>query len=228
MTTPPTIGTTAPTCENCSGALTGLWIGTALQTLGGWRDVLAPADIQLPRGGLEAMVNWVVRWCLACVNWLVRRLQRLLQRLTLRSGRRAEYLADALAVRTAGSSAAIGLTLALTRENSFHFVLNRRRGRVVSVRRRRGESPPVDNTDLWEELREYCNSVPETERARQLRVSELEGSTSDNSHPPTHLRVAFVRQLPATEPTIVVDPEQWAAVDRELAPLRASLSKKLS
>ncbi|MFC1441422.1 M48 family metallopeptidase [Streptacidiphilus sp. N1-10] len=206
----------------------GLWIGTALQTLDGWRDVLAPADIQLPRGGLDATVHWIVRWALACVNWLVARLQRLLHRLTLRSGRRAEYLADALAVRTAGSDAAIGLTLALTRLSSVQFVLNRRRGRVVSPRRRRGEAPPVDSTDLWEELREYLSSVPESERARQLRVSELEGSTSDSSHPPTYLRVAFLRQLPATEPTIVVEPEQWTAVDHELAPLRAQVAKRLS
>ena len=81
--------------------------------------------------------------------------------------------------------------------------------------------------DLWSELRSYLASIPQSERARRLVASRLEEAAVDASHPPTHLRMAYVRQLPATKPAIVLTPAEIRAVDAELAPLRAALARSL-
>ena len=81
--------------------------------------------------------------------------------------------------------------------------------------------------DLWTELRSYIASIPQSERARRLVASRLEETAVDASHPPTHLRTAYVRQLPQAAPAIVLTTAEVRAIDAELAPLRAALALHL-
>lgn len=121
----------------------------------------------------------------------------------------AEYLADRLAARLAGTSAAV---------SALASVLGPEPGQVAaSAALRRGEDP-------WQPLREV-RGRPQREIRRLARVGELVGHRSDDSHPPTHLRIRLLEECgPVTGRAPGIDAATWAAIDRELEPFRRELT----
>jgi len=201
----------------------GGWIGSALRSLEEWYRLLRPGRIMVrggrggnPGGGIAILGEMVARWAMVVFAELVLLAYRLLTRLTRLSGRRAEYLADGFGVRVAGVDATAGMLRALT--------LGGIVARFGERRRLRGASAG----DYWSELHAYVVSVPESERARLLLLSRLDDSAVDTTHPPTHLRLAFVEQLPRTAPTVLLTAGESAAIDAELAPARAAVAQRLS
>ncbi|MFC5906283.1 M48 family metallopeptidase [Streptacidiphilus monticola] len=202
-----------------------LWTGVAVRTLAVWSDLLTPAQMPV-RNLVELIARWTVYPLMALLAHLVRRLAATVHRLTLRSGRQAEYLADAFSVRLAGTEATADLLAALTLGNSVAHVVRRRRNAQAGTPRRRGERAPRPEADtLWPELREYLASIPAEERERRLRVSELEGTAVDSGHPPTHLRLEFVRGLPPWPGELT--PPDFADIDAELAAARREIARQL-
>ncbi|MEZ0091747.1 M48 family metallopeptidase [Streptacidiphilus sp. EB129] len=203
----------------------GLWVGSALRGLAGWHEATTTTSIAAPRG-LAALAALLTRLLLGLVNVLIRQCYRLLAWLTRASSRRAEYLADAFALRIAGREGAAGLVEALTLEGAYEHLVLQRRGRVQRVHRRRGgDRTPEDAAgDLWTELRAYVASIPPEERTRRILVSELGETATDSTHPPKHLRLAFVRRLSGpyadAEPLALPD---FTAIDAELASARAGI-----
>ncbi|MFG3228726.1 M48 family metalloprotease [Kitasatospora sp. NPDC048194] len=89
------------------------------------------------------------------------------------------------------------------------------------------ESAPAGPDRLWERLREHLASVPASERERLLRLSALQRTAVDASHPPTHLRIALVDRA-GDQPAAVTSTEaEAAAVAAELAPHRARIAAGL-
>ncbi|MBC3839505.1 M48 family metalloprotease [Streptacidiphilus sp. 4-A2] len=213
----------------------GLWVGTALGELAQWYSILQPGRDRLIHSGrasantLLAFGDRVANWLLAGFAEVVLLAHRLLRRLTALSGRRAEYLADALAVRTGGTDATAGLLQALTLVSSFAHFNERyqRRARQAARQARSGAADRPAQLDYWDELRAYVSSVPQSERARRLLVSRLDDSVVDSTHPPTHLRLAYVEQLPAAGPAVVLSAAEAAAIEAELAPMRTAFVRDL-
>lgn len=142
--------------------------------------------------------------------------QALLTRLQLRCGQRAEYLADELGARLAGTEAALSMRgKAVCRESLPVFVRGRRSGAV------KGEA-----STLWADFRTYVESMPETEFQRRLIVDRLRSTRTDRSHPSDHLRIALLRERPALAGTITVSDEEWAAIDAELEPRLLGAARK--
>jgi len=134
--------------------------------------------------------------------------QAVLTRLQLRCGQRAEYLADELGARLAGTEAALSMRdKAVCRESLAIFVRSRRSGPAKK-----------DPSTLWADFRAYVESIPQTELQRRLVVDRLRGTRTDRSHPSDHLRMALLRERPALPGTLSVSAEEWAAIDAELAP----------
>ncbi|MFC1421334.1 M48 family metalloprotease [Streptacidiphilus cavernicola] len=207
----------------------GLWVGSALGCLEEWYALLTPGR-RIGSRGLVALGEMVARIVMYVFAAAVMLLHRLLRRVTVLGSRRAEYLADSMAARIAGNAATAELLTQLTLGDSLAHVLQRRRFRGTRVvSRRRGEAPAESaaRPDLWTALRDYLDSVPETERARRLRISELDDSATDSTHPPTHLRIAFIRGQPHPEPLILPDPADLASIDAQLAPVLAAVAKGL-
>ena len=213
----------------------GLWIGSALGTLEEWYRMLRP-DRSVrrvnSRAGASSMVlasEKLAQVVLGVFAELVLLVHRLLGRLTALSGRRAEYRADELATRVAGTEATADLLQALTLGDSAAHVYQRHARLARAARLTRGGSAAGEpqQADLWAELRAYVASVPESERARRLLVSQLDDSAVDTAHPPTHLRLDFVRQLAAAGPAIVLTPAESAAIDAELTDARAAVAREL-
>jgi Zn-dependent protease with chaperone function len=211
-----------------------LWVRTAVSSLDEWYTIFRPGHRSVhARGGgggggavaiIGEMVAMVVLGIFAELTIL---LNRSLSRLTILSGRRAEYLADELAARIAGRDKAAEMLAALTLGSSTRQVIRQRQSASASRRRRAGAAQPAARADFWTDLRSYVASIPENERARRLLVSELDDSAVDSTHPPTHLRIAFVRRLPAAEPAFTLNTDELAAVDKELAKPRAAVAGNL-
>jgi Zn-dependent protease with chaperone function len=150
------------------------------------------------------IVEWVARGLL----WLVARpilgLYYVLRLLLLRDSHRAEYLADALAARVAGSEAEIGVEEKLLLRSVYE---------TVAIRTSREEG-----SDLFQQLRQAIDGVPQRERERRRRTARLERLQLTTTHPPTARRIELIEARPREPGRVFLDEERSAKIDRELAP----------
>lgn len=193
----------------------GAFIGLALEMLGRWYGLLRPARIWNPETGLAGFV-------LVPLNLLLMILARgawfhaaAMSLLIWRDQQRAEYYADALAARQAGVPAVLALLDKLHFARTFETSL---RSAVLD--------PALQGQDLFAHLRVRVAQVPGRELERIRRVELLEASRLDARHPPTALRIQYLRSLADLPPAarLALD---WAAVESELAPARRQAQVKL-
>jgi hypothetical protein len=81
--------------------------------------------------------------------------------------------------------------------------------------------------DLWERLREFLDSIPETERERRRIVDKAHNTRTDSSHPANHLRAALMHERPQLSGTIKLSEDEWTAIDAELAPAARAVAGML-
>ncbi|WP_160311565.1 M48 family metallopeptidase [Streptacidiphilus melanogenes] len=217
----------------------GIWLGAALEALVEWvQGLRANSSMRSRRRGMEAVVALVVSWLTAGIAQLVLLYARLLHWLTRMGSRRAEYLADSFTTRLAGTEGAVGLVEALRLGTAYESVVHQRKvaGQRVPGRWRRGAGAADEpatvaeapKTDLWTQIQEYVRSIPAAERTRRILAAELTHSDFDGTHPPSHLRLAFVRRRDeAAEPAVLLSPEASAAIDAELRLLARPIADDL-
>jgi Zn-dependent protease with chaperone function len=127
------------------------------------------------------------------------------QLISLRAGQRAEYLADAIAARVASpASMADALDTTVTGGATYLFVLERRRFRSA-------------DTGFWEQLHSALAAVPEGEKERRRRVRARGPQLVTDTHPPAHLRIRMLRELPAGEATVTISAALEEKIRAELA-----------
>jgi Zn-dependent protease with chaperone function len=178
----------------------GLLVGSAVHGLD-WLSALLHPFHGHDLDSIEWMTNallWLASRPVDAVLWIEARLM-------LRDSQRAEYLADALAARVAGSDAMIALherlllrsTVALTVQHAAH----------------------EDAENVLERLQIAVQLVPDRERERRRRVTRLESTRLEATHPPSGMRVALLEGRAAAEPRVVLSEEGSRRIDAELAPL---------
>ncbi|MFN2469248.1 MAG: M48 family metalloprotease [Gaiellaceae bacterium] len=190
-------------------------VGSALEGLGELYLLVAPDDrgeVQgWELGGLDGILNAFFYVLSRPVYWLL-----LLQlHLLARDSQRAEYLADALAARVAGTAAVIPLHEKLLLDSTFRSVIQR------------GAQGGAAETDTFDELAAVFAAMPERERERRRRVARLEGASLGASHPPTAHRLRLLEGRPAAEAQVVLTEERSATVDAELSRHRKALQQEL-
>jgi len=121
----------------------------------------------------------------------------------LRDSQRAEYLADALAARVAGSQAEIAMDEKMLFASVFETV-------ALQAAREGG-------ANLFEQLREYLQSAPERELERRRRVARLEGVRLSATHPPTARRLDLIESRPAEAGLVLLDEEHSTQIDEDCA-----------
>ncbi|WP_052441341.1 M48 family metallopeptidase [Streptacidiphilus anmyonensis] len=211
----------------------GVWLGAALGSLSEWVQLLRPSRIRT-RAGVEALAAMLAYALQTVLNAVAELYLRLLLRVTRLDSRRAEYLADSFTVRLAGTAGAAGLMEALRLETAYETMIAQRsmaaqripaqrrraaRGTAVQGADQEEKRPTEEQPDLWTSLAAYVRSIPPEERTRRVIAAQLGRESFDTTHPPTHLRLAFVRGLPAGEPAVTLDEPSSVAIDRELAPV---------
>lgn len=196
----------------------GLVVGTALNTLGSWLDVLRP-DSRRGRDLTHTLANWLIS-----VPWfVVLCLIHLLDHFTLRASQRAEYRADVIAARIGSTEAAAELFDRLLILPSVNQEL--RRQAILARTRNRGSDPKAVEAGLWTRLADHASTVTDHEWERLRRVSVRRGHSTDATHPPTHLRVALLTGGPQQSAAVTLDPAEAAAIDAELAATGQQVAK---
>lgn len=203
----------------------GTWANAAHRTIFEWTKLLDPRQTNLERsanrrwvgrrgggaGGLTAVLAPIAMAIVFAPFFLLAAGARmLLMRLDLFCGQRAEYLADELGARLAGSEAAHGMLATLALTEAIH-------GSMLAMRNRRGQERVGEPDQFWDEIKSYADSIPETERQRRRILDKLRNTRADRTHPANHLRLALVSERPQLPPKFSLDAEDWAAIDAELA-----------
>lgn len=187
----------------------GVLTHTALDFFGRLADLLDPRRIgqEMIDDGFNLVVR-VVEWVVWPLLWTVSRLARLAHlALTLfaaRDSQRAEYYADALAVRAGGTTATLSLLDLLAGGDVFTAVVGSR------ARARQGASG-------WREAVERARAAqaPRLPRLRQLTLRQQ--ASPFVSHPPAGLRYRMISAQPHRDPLVVLTEAESARIDAELA-----------
>ena len=186
----------------------GLLVGSAWRALAELYAILAPDPYaEGVFDGIFNLVFWLVSrpvyGVLLVHGWL-----------TAHDSHRAEYLADALAARVAGTEAASRLLEAILLEGVLHT-------HVVRL------AQYGDPSGLIDTLADDVRAVPERERLRRRRVAQLERSSLDAFHPPVAKRMAVLETRAELPAAVTLSAEDAAAIDRELAPLHAGVERHI-
>jgi Zn-dependent protease with chaperone function len=185
-------------------ATRGFLIGSAATTLSRWYYLLLPdqfSGLNRRRYGLGGMLANTLMFGMAQV---VRAAASVMSHLVWHDSQRAEYLADHLAAEVAGTTATVALLEKVHMGGMFQDVV------------RRATLQP-EGANLFADLRDTMASLPERERERLRRVTRLEGTRLDATHPPTGFRVALLEARPFAQPRMVLSALRSRAVHQELA-----------
>jgi hypothetical protein len=92
----------------------------------------------------------------------------------------------------------------VTGSATYLFVLERRRFRSADA-------------GFREQLRSALSAVPEGEKERRRRVRARDPLLVTDTHPPAHLRIRVLRELPAGEASVTMSAAQEEKIRAELA-----------
>ncbi|MEU1607118.1 M48 family metalloprotease [Micromonospora matsumotoense] len=175
----------------------------ALTMLGDAADLFRPSPAR-GAGGLLEMVGAAFG---RAVSWMLSRLlfgvHLLLVWTALRDSQRAEYLADELAARAAGSTGARDLLDVLLSGDSVTL--------VVRQAARGGQGPRQWRSEVARARTAAAGRMP---LVRQLSVREHASLFA--SHPPAGLRHRMLTARAPHEPTVTLDESRMARLDAEL------------
>jgi Zn-dependent protease with chaperone function len=219
----------------------GWFIGTAIGSLVGWYTVLHKPNIRIHHLFFIVLVPFSIMVILLIMGltglWiseflvifghslpilltlfailaLARSLITVLLHLLWRDMQRAEYLADAMAIQICGSGAMLSLLEKLHLYASFHSILRR----TTLYERDR---------NVFDELRQALNRVPERELQRIRRVEKLLSSRLDMTHPPTAYRVDLIAGSGAVEPMVTLALSDFDRIRQELASLEPTIQAEI-
>jgi heat shock protein HtpX len=130
--------------------------------------------------------------------------------LSYRDGQRAEYHADGLAIRLAGTRAWLGVLERLHAAESA--------GRM---------SWTGEGDDPVGAIASRLRGLPAREIERIRRVERLDGPRLDVTHPPTYLREQVAAAVPRELGTLVLGAGESDAIDRELERFREPIGRRI-
>lgn len=188
-----------------NSSLRSLWeIYRLLRTLG--RHVPEANLVMVLVGIIAGVLGWLA-------SWPVLGLLMIQERLLAQTTQRAEYYADQLAVRAAGSRAIMS-TL-----DSLRFREPCMRELETSVIRR--------DPDIWVATRRWYAALTEEQRAKLIERAETERHRLDSTHPPTAMRIAAIGSRPEVAGAITSSQAEADAIDAELQPLLRSATEDI-
>ena len=196
-------------------AFRGLIVGSAVDSLWQLYVTLAPDSAQLDSSEVSVLevVSRPVMWLMAQPFRLLLLLE--LQFL-LRDSQRAEYLADALAARVAGTSAVVRLHEKLLLDGSATMAVHR-----YAMGRQAVEG------DVFDAMRDAIAGVPAREVERRRQLARLETTRLSATHPPTGKRILLLERRANVPASLTPDVTRLEAIEADLRDVRSRLSKRL-
>nr|BFE72055.1 hypothetical protein GCM10020092_053560 [Actinoplanes digitatis] len=176
----------------------------ALSTLGRLAVLTRPADDSRWTGiigMIAAAMQWLVQWLL---YRLVLGLHLLVVWIGQRDAQRAEYLADEIAARAAGSAAAVRLLDALLLQDAIDTVICR------EARAKRAGA-------AWREAADVARANLATGVPAFRQLSRRDEVSLFASHPPTGLRARMLERRPRHAAAVTLTEQQAERIDNEIA-----------
>jgi Zn-dependent protease with chaperone function len=186
----------------------GRWVGAANDALDSWLQIL-----DHPTSDVYTMLGRVIFFP---VTLLLRGLQAGLSRACFQESQVAEYRADYLAAKVAGTTAAKSLLLSLR----YAAVL----GPLV---RTLSGGTNLEGKSAIELFKHHVGDMPEREKLRLMRCLLSEDTKVDAFHPPSQFRLKFLEVMPDCSATVHIKPETSQVLEAELTPLERDLSDRL-
>lgn len=175
----------------------------AFTTLGSAANLLRPAPSTAP-----GLIEWIGTALGRIIQYPFSRLLFVLHAMlvcvALRDIQRAEYLADELAAKAAGTTAATGLLDATLRIESMSLAVRR-------------ESRAGHGPQRWQAAVAESRAASDDQLPQLRQLSGREEASLFSSHPPTGLRHLMLEGTRRYDPAVVLTQERSARVDGELA-----------
>jgi Zn-dependent protease with chaperone function len=178
----------------------GLVVGTAINTLVAWYGLFRPNRLGGGARGLTGLLAVPFTLVLVAMSRLIELGVLGFMLLLRRDGQRAEYLADLLSARVAGTSAAISTLDKAALGDNF-------------ARRAKGATVDRRFLDAW---RDSALQLPDREWERIRRVGALEASRLSATHPPTASRLRVLRGRPPEPASVTLGAGESESIDAEL------------
>jgi Zn-dependent protease with chaperone function len=188
----------------------GFLIGGAILALAELYDVLMPDALLPSEEGLWGILRLPFRLAMALLAGVALAGAFVLSALMFRDSQRAEYRADALGARLAGTAATLS-TL-----EKLHFAPSVERMTWVGETR-----------DILEAIRRKLASAPPRELERIRRAERLEGSRLDYMHPPTSYRVDLLASRPVAVASLVLPAGESDRIDQQLQSEHARIQQRI-
>ena len=194
----------------------GFFIGSAVDALGRWHDMLYPTSSSaiVTQRGAAPLATLLVRPILMLLAQIPRGAAFILIHLLWQDSQRAEYLADSLAAKAAGTEAVLSLLAKFQLAPLVQFTVQ-------------NAATGSSHEGLLQLLRKRCDMLPPAEWKRLDRVGRLEQSRLDCTHPPTSLRIALLEARVVAQPTVQIDLDTWRRLESALARLDPTATRML-
>jgi Zn-dependent protease with chaperone function len=196
----------------------GFVVATAFETLTGWLAVLSPdrpyENEVLRESGL-GLLEVPARIVMSVISIVPLVIGNVLYALIARESRRAEYLADVVAARLAGSQALA----------SFFDKLHLQAAYVNAMAAKK-ESAWLEGS-FWKELRHRADNFPESEQRRARVRDRARATRMDVTHPPTSSRMEAVLARPATVAQLTLTSGRSDQIDEELLRLLPAMQRDI-
>jgi heat shock protein HtpX len=202
----------------------------ALTTLGLLASLTRSDGVAPANGVLSLVVNLIV----AAVQWLLSRLLTGLHLLVLwigqRDAQRAEYLADEIGARAAGSAAAVRLLDMLLISDALDTVIRRearalsagparhaRAGHAGSAGRAGSAGQVRSAGEAWRAAADVARANLDASVPVLRQLSRRDETSLFASHPPTGLRAQMLQRRPQQAAGVVLTEQQAERIDHETA-----------
>jgi heat shock protein HtpX len=199
-------------------------VRTAIDTLVSWHGLFHPGSIWRGAGRYQGGIGGIAPglatipanlfmlgiaqiakfWIFSLVN------------LTWSDTQRAEYLADALGAKAAGTAATVGALETFYLRDVVNMTID-----MVTL------NPNSNGEDLFAELRRCTSQVPEREWERIRRSQGLANSRLDATHPPTAYRLEMLRAHQVSQPAVVLSEADSREIERELSKVSPDIQKTI-
>jgi heat shock protein HtpX len=194
-------------------------VRTAIDTLVSWYGLFHPGSIWRGAGryqGVGGLAMIPANLFMLGVAQIAKLWIFALVNLTWSDSQRAEYLADALGAKAAGSAACVALLEKFYLRDVVNMTVD-----MVSL------NPNSNGEDLFAELRRCTGQVPEREWARIRRSQGLANSRLDATHPPTAYRLEFMHAHQVSQPMVVLSEADSQEIERELSEVSRDIQKSI-
>ncbi|WP_156969429.1 M48 family metallopeptidase [Jeotgalibacillus campisalis] len=179
----------------------GFYIGTALNTLGVWYELIDPdGRDEEESGDILKIISSLMMKGLA---FFPKTYYDLLLYFLYFNKQEAEYFADYTGARIAGAEPAISLLEKIEYSRLYEYSI---RKTVLSSQK----------MNFFECLNEEIQHLPKREKTRYKKIAELERSKVDDTHPPTHFRVNYLQSKKHLPEKADVDVRHFERIQLEL------------